>query len=151
GQQAGDEPVKMAFRLDGKDVQVVEVKAEESEPGTYEVPVHVEAGKRKVAVAFLNDFYKPDEPNPERRDRNFFLERLDVVGPLELPALPEAHKRIIVETPKDGNDREVARKILEPLASRAYRRPLRPGEGDRLAQFVELARKNGDSFEAGIQ
>src|SRR5205814_2259337 len=38
-----------------------------------------------------------------------------------------------------------------PLASRAYRRPLRPGEVDRLAQFVELAKKSGDSFETGIQ
>jgi hypothetical protein len=150
-QQAGPEPAKMAFRLGDKDLHAVDVTAEEAEPAVYEFAVQVPAGKQKVAVAFLNDYFKADDPNPDRRDRNLLIERLEVVGPLELPTLPETHKRIVSETPRDGNDREVARKILEPLATRAYRRPLRPGEVDRLAQFVELAKKSGDSFEKGIQ
>jgi mono/diheme cytochrome c family protein len=39
GQQAGPEVCKMAFRVDGRPVQVVEVAAVKSAPGTYQVPV----------------------------------------------------------------------------------------------------------------
>src|SRR5262249_49838448 len=36
-------------------------------------------------------------------------------------------------------------------ATRAYRRPLTADEVTRLAGFVDLAQKNGDDFETGIQ
>jgi Protein of unknown function (DUF1592)/Protein of unknown function (DUF1588)/Protein of unknown function (DUF1585)/Protein of unknown function (DUF1587)/Protein of unknown function (DUF1595)/Planctomycete cytochrome C len=44
-----------------------------------------------------------------------------------------------------------ARKILENFARRAYRRPLHPGELDRLAGFVQMARAGGDNFDSGIR
>jgi hypothetical protein len=48
-------------------------------------------------------------------------------------------------------EEKCARKILESFAHRAYRRPLHPGELDRLAGFVLLARSNGDTFDNGIR
>ena len=44
-----------------------------------------------------------------------------------------------------------ARKILGDVARRAYRRPVTAAEVDRLARFVDLAKKSGESFEQGIQ
>jgi hypothetical protein len=62
-------------------------------------------------------------------------------------ASPEARKRIfIVETKNE----ESARQILQHFATRAYRRPVSPDEAERLLRFVEMAQKNGDSFETGI-
>ena len=58
GDQAGPDPVKIALRLDGKDVQTFDVKAKASDPKTYEIEVKVaETGSKRFSVAFLNDFY----------------------------------------------------------------------------------------------
>src|SRR5439155_25416371 len=44
-----------------------------------------------------------------------------------------------------------AARIPESFARRAYRRPLHPGELDRLVSFVQLARSNADSLDNGIR
>ncbi len=152
GQQAGPEPVKMAVRIDGKDIQVLEVKAVEAEPGDYEVIVPVLKGKRTVGLAFLNDYYQPDAKDPKLRgDRNLYVERLEVFGPAP-SKLPESHRRILVRTPKnDGEWRDAAREILERFASKAYRRPARSEEIGRMLGLVEMAHKDGEPFERAIQ
>jgi mono/diheme cytochrome c family protein len=62
-------------------------------------------------------------------------------------ASPEARKRLFIVT---AQNEEAARQILERFATRAYRRPLRRDEVQRLLRFVEMAEKNRDSFETGI-
>jgi hypothetical protein len=37
------------------------------------------------------------------------------------------------------------------LARRAYRRPVTPDEVERLARYIDMAQKDGDSFERGVQ
>jgi hypothetical protein len=66
--------------------------------------------------------------------------------------LPGSHRAIIFEEPKSKSQwKATARKVLERFASRAYRRPATAGELDRLVRFVDLAGKQGDTFERGIQ
>ena len=66
--------------------------------------------------------------------------------------LPESHRRILFREPASpGEYLETARTILERFATRAYRRPATPAETVRLMSFVDLAFRNGDSFERGIQ
>src|SRR5207245_312683 len=43
-----------------------------------------------------------------------------------------------------------ARQIVADLARRAYRRPVIPAEIDDLVKLVELAQKDGESFEEGL-
>jgi mono/diheme cytochrome c family protein len=62
-------------------------------------------------------------------------------------ANPESRKRIFIVTTQNE---ESARQILERFAGRAYRRPINREELQRLLRFVEMAEKNGDSFETGI-
>jgi mono/diheme cytochrome c family protein len=64
---------------------------------------------------------------------------------------PDARKRILICQPTDKDQTDCARKTIEAFATRAYRRPLTADEVARLAGFVELAQKNGDDFETGIQ
>src|SRR5262249_19009088 len=64
---------------------------------------------------------------------------------------PDARKRILICQPTDKDSVDCARKIIEAFATRAYRRPLTADEVTRLAGFVDLAQKNGDDFETGIQ
>ena len=64
---------------------------------------------------------------------------------------PELRKRILVVEPTGKNKIEAARPILDRFVQRAYRRPVTPDEITRLLKFVDLAQKNGDGFEKGIQ
>jgi hypothetical protein len=155
GDQAGPDPVRIALRLDGKDVAQMDVKATEDAPGTYEVLVPIEKKEHRLAVAFLNDYYEPDASDEKLRgDRNLYVDMFEVQGPLEprVP-LPESHRRIIFESPnlEGTNRREAARKVFERFATRAFRRPVRNDEVDRLVLFDDLARQNGERFERGIQ
>ena len=67
-------------------------------------------------------------------------------------ARPGAHPRIITCRPgPEHPSAECAREILERLAARAYRRPLRSYELGRLLTLFEWAEKQGESFEQAIQ
>jgi mono/diheme cytochrome c family protein len=64
---------------------------------------------------------------------------------------PDIRKRILTCEPKGQGSAESARQVLEPLASRAFRRPVSEEEVNRLARLVAMAEKHGDSFEEGIR
>lgn len=152
GDQAGDEPVKMSLRFDGKEVTVFEVKATRDEPGVYKLEGRAAVGKHRVDLAFINDYYNPKASDPKERDRNLILTHLEVRGPREAKReLPAAHQRIFFVQPGDKlPPNDAARQILERFASRAYRRPTTSEEVDRLMQLVKVAQTAGDNFESSI-
>ncbi|MEO7317889.1 MAG: DUF1592 domain-containing protein [Chthoniobacteraceae bacterium] len=147
GEQAGPEAPKMSVRVDGKELRVFDVKAA-GRGKTYEVRATVEAGARKIAVAYLNNFNQDGEG-----DRNLFMEWVEVVSPpmVAEAKLPESHTRLIARLPEPGREREMAREILGKFTSRAYRRPATDAEVERLAGFVDLAMKEGAGFLEGMQ
>ncbi|TSA05181.1 MAG: DUF1587 domain-containing protein, partial [Planctomycetaceae bacterium] len=109
GDQAGDEPVQMEFRIDGKEKKKVDVSAKQSAPQDYEITLTLEKGKHQFAVAFLNDYYKPDAPDPKQRgDRNLHVEKFTVIGPVGVmpEELPEAHKRFFSKPIEAKIDRD---------------------------------------------
>ncbi len=164
GQQAGPDPVKMAVRLEGKDIQQFDVKAKASEPKTYETEVKIDAaGQKQVAVAFLNDFYNvktvetPREGKAPRKekvieDRNFYCNYVEISGPLgtEVP-LPESHRRIFTKQADGLNDGVVARELIANFTKKAWRRPVTKAETDRLVKLFYEAKANGDNFPAAIK
>lgn len=164
GQQAGPDPVKMAVRLDSKDIQQFDVKAKASEPKTYEAEVKIDkAGEKVIAAAFLNDFYnvktvekKREGKSPRKEqvieDRNFYCNSLEVSGPLgtELP-LPESHRRIFTKEADGKNDGAVARELIANFTRKAWRRPVTKDETDRLVQLFYQAKINGDNFPASVK
>ncbi|EEF58342.1 DUF1592 domain-containing protein [Pedosphaera parvula] len=152
GQQAGPDLPKMEVRLDDKVLRTLEVKAPKDDPKVYEIEFDVNgSGGKKIAAAFINDYYDEKNPDPAKRDRNLMVRYIDVVGPLELEPLPESHKRIFTEQPSTHSTNQVAQKIIERFAKRAYRRPLSTAEFDRLFQFFKMAQKDGESFETSVK
>lgn len=157
GDQAGDEPCKMALRYDGDEKQQFDVKERRGEtPGVYEARILATPGEHKIGVAFLNDYYQPDDPDPGNRDRNLVLEGLEIEGPVDRPVeLPASHQRVVFRTPaEDASAEEIdacARDILTRFATQAYRRPASEAEIERLVELTRLARGDGANFEAGIQ
>ena len=153
GQQAGPEPVKMALRLDKQDAQIFEVTETESAPGWKEARVELEQGRHRIGAAFLNDYYKQDDPNPANRDRNLLLERFEIVGPLNAPAppVPESQRRILFAQPAPGTTNECARRVLAEFARKAFRRPVSSDEVTRLTEIFRTALEDGVSFERSIK
>ncbi len=153
GDQAGDEPVKMCVRAEGKDIETFDVTAKENEAREYVTRVRLVAGKRTIGASFLNDFYNPNDPDPANRDRNLHLSAISVRGPVDRAVnLPPLHKQIIFVQPGGRTTRkEAAAQVLRRLATRAFRRPATDDEVSRLLAIAEDARREGDSYEATIQ
>jgi len=154
GQQAGNEPCKMALRYRGKDVAVLDVPNSQDRPRRFETRFQAEGGRHRVAAAFLNDYYKPDDPDPKQRDRNLIIQFLEVEGPLgePVPNLNEIGKRLVVVQPGNGvSKREAAQQVITRFATRAYRRPVQPAEVQRLLALYDMAEQSGEPFEKGIQ
>src|SRR6185436_8702 len=151
GQQAGTELPKMEIRLDDKAVAVKEVAALENSPELYEIKLALEPGSKKLAAAYINNFRDPQNPNPDLRDRNLFVDYLEVIGPLAIQPLPESHKKIFFAQPAPKTTNSVAREIIAKFAKRAFRRPLEKDEITGLMGIFENAQKDGESFEQSVK
>jgi len=163
GEQAGPDAVKMALWIDDKKAAEVDVPATAEKPAIYEGKLTVAAGKFNVSAEFLNDFYDPNQTDPAQRDRNLFVDYLEIEGPLDhTRTLPESHRRILFREPKgdespngkpdDAKEIEsAAREVLSRFATRAYRRPVTNDEVDRLMRLFEVGREGDGPFAAGIQ
>ena len=152
--QAGDELAKMEILVDQKIVDTITVDATGGQGANYDVTVTVEPGKHTFAVKFINDYYKPDDPNPNNRDRNLVVEQLQAFGPLNvLPEnLPVSHRTLVTCRPETPDQLAgCCQKILKPFVTRAWRRPVSDEELARLIPLVEQSVTAGDSFERGLQ
>lgn len=162
GDQGGDEPAKAEVRVDGRRVAVVDVPAVRRDPGMYEVPIEVDAGRHRIEVVFINDYYVENEA-----DRNLAVEWLGVAGPMNVDtARPAAYDEVFFVTPNatDNGERiegapgrrrltesQAARQIIERFATRAFRRPIRRDESAALLQLYRESREYGDSYEDGVK
>jgi hypothetical protein len=151
GQQAGPEPARMEFRLDGKALKVVDVKAVENAPQLYEISLPLTAGGKRFGAAYINNYVNPKDPDPANRDRNLIIEYLEVLGPMGPQPLPETHKRIFVRQPTRTNKVECAREIIGGFATRAFRRPLSAEELGRLMALFKSVDTQGESFENSVK
>jgi hypothetical protein len=84
----------------------------------------------------------------EKRVDNRF-ESIDVGGPFNQNTAPSAESLRKVYVCSQHTD-ACARTIVSRFASRAFRRPTTPAEVEEYVQYVNLARKHGDSFQEGI-
>lgn len=154
GHQAANEPPKLAVRVDGREVKVLEVHVVEGSPEVYEFRARLDSGRRKVSFAYLNNYSSTGNADPRLNgDRNVFVVSAELLGPMDgpPPSPPPAHLRLIPQRPQSGQEPKLAREYLAAFASRAFRRPAAGDEVERLARLVEMAVNEGHSFEEGMQ
>jgi len=157
GDQAGPDPARMAVRIDGQNLDTFDVPNRRGDPRDYDLRVPLPAGQHRVAAAFLNDYYKPDDPDPKNRDRNLHVERIEVIGPLDVDPkdYPEPHRRFF-KKPIDpradrAEQRAVARSLIAPVASRAFRRKASTEEVDGLVRLFDESRDRGERVEEALR
>src|SRR5690606_20158206 len=82
---AGPEAPKLALRVGGRDVKVLEVK-NGGKGVTQEVKVTLKKGTQPVSLAYLNNYSDANHPNPKLRgDRNVFVEYVEIQSPAGPP------------------------------------------------------------------
>ena len=152
GQQVGPEPVRMALRVNGKELKEVDVKATAAEAATYEVKTRLLTGSARLAAAFLNPYTDPKEKDPSKAQRLLFIRSVEVDGPYNPPPpqLPDSHRRIMAHEPGLA-PREAAREILTRFAARACRRPVEPDEVARYLKLFDAAQEEGERFEKAVR
>ncbi len=83
--QAGQDAAKVALRVDDKELGTFDVTARyHGDKGPWQTirqEVPLKGGEHKVVVRFLNDFSDPQNPDPEKRDRNLALDKIEIEGP----------------------------------------------------------------------
>jgi Protein of unknown function (DUF1592)/Protein of unknown function (DUF1588)/Protein of unknown function (DUF1587)/Protein of unknown function (DUF1585)/Protein of unknown function (DUF1595)/Planctomycete cytochrome C len=173
GHQLGDEPIKAAIRVSGDIIQEYVVTATEKEPTIIEAKAHVKSGSRTIGVSFLNPYTEPlKEGDPPRKPdpglprnggelqafdpgtyrRMLIVRSISLDGPYDPPppVLPESHNRIFASKP-DLAPRETAREIVARFADKAFRRPSRPEEVEKLLKLYDKAEAEGERFEGRVR
>src|SRR4051812_49169585 len=152
GEQAGPEPARMAFLVDDQEVMKFDVTVMRNRPRVYQMRLPVRAGKHKFSAAYLNNYNNPKDPQ-KWRDRNLVIDYLEVVSPPVTKPLapPESHRRVFVREPQPGTEKLAAQEIIANFARRAFRRPVRSEEIERLLQFFQMGQKGGESFQTSIK
>ena len=134
GQQAGPEPVRMAVSLDGKRLQTVVVPGGLDVTQIIEVEQSLSAGSHVLGVSFLNDYFKPDDPDPTQRDRNAVLEQIELEGPM-VPAFPSLAQTRLIDQFGPLRGPATLESMVGELAERAWRRPV---DAERVDQLCSL-------------
>ncbi len=154
GAQAGPDLVKLHLRVNGKVQRVAEISADAPDkPQVLEERLTFTKGAQTLAVAFLNEFYDPEIPDPKERGRYLYLPAVEVEGPVKStprPLLPAAQK-FFDAAGGAGETDAGARAILEAFATRAFRRPAMSAEADRLLRLYKAARDGGESWRDSLR
>ncbi len=149
--RGGKELARMRVRIGAKTLDEIEVAATRGHPKIYELRARLLGGNRSVSVSFLNDYYQPKHPDPKLRDRNLYLDWIEVVGPLDRLEPTFGHRWIFAADDPRKHPVERARSIVTTMIGRAWRRPAKTVEVDRLANLVKAAVQDGSSFERALQ
>jgi hypothetical protein len=154
GIQAGAEPAKMGLLINAAPAQTFEVTAEQDAPGEYTTTVALTPGEYQVSIQFLNEFYDPAEPDPDRRTRRLIVDELIVDGPVDAEPTPEPESRkTLLTCQPEGPDtgQACARDVLVAFAQRAWRRAPAPEALEALLALVADAEDRGDSWEDAVK
>jgi hypothetical protein len=165
--------VQMEVALDGERVALLKVDRwmSESDPQGLTVstgPINVRAGPRKVAATFIQEFEGSEDDLIRPIDHTLadtqigvgygvttlpHLRNLAVVGPHAVTGVSDHPTRRAIFTCRPTTTAEAApcaRRILDRLATQAYRRPATAADVTELMPFYEKGARTG-GFESGVR
>ncbi len=145
--QAGDEPAKLIVLVDDQEVQTIEVTGTAERPQPCEVRFRARQGRSALGFAFPNDFWDG------QADRNLYFSQVELAGPIwtnESP-VPETHRRLFIQEPGTEGTDAATRQVLTAFANRAYRRPARSEEIDKLVALARRVQAGGATWEESVK
>ena len=163
----GDSPEQVEFSIDGERVAVLDFNWYLSDLDYIQTePVFIRAGPHRVSAAFIASYEgtAPDVIKPNDYTQSVVttgygaqvlahLREMVIAGPFNPTGVSESPVRQRIFTCRPTVPSEVtpcARSILTDLATRAFRRPVRPEEIESLMSLYEQGAEEG-GFEVGIR
>jgi mono/diheme cytochrome c family protein len=131
-----------------------------------EVRMRINAGPHLVGVSFVRQMWEPEGlPQPLQRGRVLTNDQIymgyasvgavSIAGPYAGPGSakdsPSRRAIFVCEPRRASEERDCAARILSRTARLAYRRPVAQQDVQTLLQFFTDGRREGSSFDAGIQ
>lgn len=140
GESDGEEMPKLALRIGNRELKTFTVGTKWE---TFETTVELTASESRVAATFFNP----------GGSRVLHVDSLEIEGPLGADAfLPNAKQQILKRLPNKADNKEAAaRATLTEFARRAYRRPVRADEVDRLVALFNTAHQRGERFDQALK
>ncbi len=152
------DPAHLLLAVDGRALPEVQVVSAVEDRRSAQLRAHVPMGEHILAARPIpdgphapdSDFESGKSARPESEPS---IGAIEIRGPYNpvTPPPSESYRRIFTCSRPGERTIECARADLANLASRAYRRPVTRQEVDGLVRFVEMALRQGDGFEQGIQ
>lgn len=140
--QAGNDPARLRVRLDGRELDLFDVGWRELRDQSITLPVT--GGQHALRLAFTNDFYDPDNPDPRRRDRNLRVGEVRVRGPLDAAVVPPQRAWLDSALAAKGDATARLRAYVRALLLRAWRRPPADAEVGRMVALATGLLREGD-------
>ena len=154
GTSGAGEPPKLDFILGDEVKHTWDVTSPLDKPAGYRTEMTLEEGGRfKIGASFTNDFWDETIPDPNQRDRNLAVSRIEIEGPLDGPRQPKpaTHRRIFPSRNSDEDDRGYMLRVLDRFARRAFRRLPEPGEIERYLVFQDHSKQEGEDIDHAIR
>jgi hypothetical protein len=165
--------IEMEVAIDGERVALLKVDRwmSESDPQGLTVatgPIHVRAGPRRVAATFIQEFEGTEDDLIRPIDHTLadtqigvgygvttlpHLRNLAIVGPHAVTGVSDTTTRrgiFVCRPTATAEAAPCARRILERLATQAYRRPATAADVNELMPFYEKGAESG-GFEGGVR
>jgi mono/diheme cytochrome c family protein len=157
---------QLEFLVNGARQQILPASVDPAEENqatrNFEIRAPLKAGHHSIGAGLLLDSAKselgivPRSFGPPRPGQRFGLsvEYIAIGGPFNPKGASDtaSRRRIFVCQPTAGlSETACAEKIVTTLARRAYRRPVTKADTQPLLEFFAQGRRDGNSFEAGIE
>ncbi|GDY13588.1 filamin [Planctomycetota bacterium] len=146
-ERSGDKP--LLLRIDLGDKEIARLPVEATSFTWFRQRIRLAAGPN--ALSFRRELAEGTDP---KTNPAILIERVLVTRPSAvLPEhYPEAHRRIMIAEPSAKLPaREAAKRILRPLATRAYRRAADDAQVEGLLKVFDAATTAGGSFPIAIR
>ncbi|MCP4772538.1 MAG: DUF1588 domain-containing protein [Planctomycetes bacterium] len=140
GNQAGDEACKMSLVVDRESVLHTEVPQNETAEGEFSKEITLGKGSHRLTARFLNDYYNPDAPNEEGKDRNLYISWLELEGPLDPPPETGFQRWLLGELKKHAGgslNRGQYLNLIDKLVFHTWRRLPTAKEGELYLGIME--------------
>ncbi len=147
---AGDEVARLELRVDDRVIARHDVPQTRAEPGVFTDELELPRNAT-IAAWFVNDHWEPKHKDPARRDRNLYVQAIEIEGPLDPRGQTSAESWLADLEPARGTARARARPVVTELLRRAWRRPPKTRELDRFTALVTTVVDDGESFRAGLR
>ena len=111
----------------------------------YKIKFNGKAGhKNEISITFPNDFYDPKNKNPKRRDRNLYIEKIELSEPQGISQIEKSNRsHLLGEWKAEKINDEVAKASFQKWLPRLYRLPLNSSELARHTGLFSKMRETG--------